>query len=35
MSYWQFSELENMALLNGVILQKDGAPAHYAADASV
>jgi hypothetical protein len=30
--HWLIRELDNVSLLNSVILQQDGAPAHYAAD---
>jgi hypothetical protein len=32
LSYWLIPEHDNVGLLNSVILQQDGAPAHYAAE---
>jgi hypothetical protein len=32
LSHWLIPELDNVSLLNSVILQQDGTPAHYAAN---
>jgi hypothetical protein len=32
LSHWPITELDNVDLLNSVILQQDGVPAHYAAN---